>query len=65
MARRSDEPEAEPLDIVEGVIERVDLELAGVAGAGVDLPDRQAAAQPALAAPLNLAAIAINSGSDG
>src|SRR5208337_614298 len=35
--------EAEPFEIVEGVAERVDLELAAVAGAGVDMPDRETA----------------------
>ena len=47
MARRGDETEAEALEIVEGVVEGVDLELAAVAGAGIDLADRQAAAEPA------------------
>jgi hypothetical protein len=42
-----DEPDAEALDVVVRVAERVDLELAGVAGAGVDLPDRQRAAEDA------------------
>ena len=36
---RGDETEAEPLEIVEGVAQRVELELAAVAGAGVDMPD--------------------------
>ncbi len=43
MARRGDEAQAEPLEIVEGVAQRVDLELAAVAGAGIDLADREAA----------------------
>ena len=46
MARRGDEAQAEALEIVEGVVERVDLELAAVAGAGIDLADREAAAEP-------------------
>ena len=46
MARRGDEAEAKALDIVIGVVERVDLELAAVAGAGVDLADRRLAAEP-------------------
>ena len=47
MARRGDEAQAEALEVVERVVERVDLQLAAVAGAGVDLADRQAAAEPA------------------
>jgi hypothetical protein len=46
MPRRSDEAEAEPLDVVKGVVEGVDLEFAAVARAGIDLADRQAAPQP-------------------
>jgi hypothetical protein len=44
--RRGDETQPEPLEIVDRVVERVDLELAAVAGAGIDLADRQAAAEP-------------------
>ena len=40
MSGRRDEAEPETLDVVVGVAERVQLELARVAGAGVDLPDR-------------------------
>ena len=47
VARRGDEAQAEALEVVEGVVERVDLQLAAVAGAGIDLADRQAAAEPA------------------
>jgi hypothetical protein len=47
MARRGDEAEAEALEIVERVVERMDLQLAAIAGAGIDLADRQAAAEPA------------------
>src|SRR5207302_4803317 len=36
---------AEALDVVEGVVERVDLELAGVAGSRIDLADRETAPQ--------------------
>ena len=46
MTGRGDEVQAEALKIVEGVVERMDLELAAVAGAGIDLADRQAAAEP-------------------
>ena len=46
MARRGDEAQAEALEVVEGVVERVDLQLAAVAGAGVDLADRERAAEP-------------------
>ena len=41
VARRGDEAQAEALQIVEGIGERVDLQLAAVAGAGVDLADRR------------------------
>ena len=47
MARRGDEAQAETLEIVEGVVERVDFQLAAVAGAGIHLADREAAAEPA------------------
>ena len=46
MAGRGDEAQAEAFQIVEGIVEGVDLELAAVAGAGVDLADRQRAAEP-------------------
>src|SRR5262245_8867095 len=44
--RRCDEAQAEAFEVVEGVVERVDLELAAVAGASIDLTNRQAAAEP-------------------
>ena len=47
MARRGDEAQAEALEIVEGIVERMDFQLAAVAGAGIDLADREAAAEPA------------------
>src|SRR6516165_9011651 len=47
MARRGDEAKPETLEIIEGVVERVDFELAPVAGACVDLADRKAAAETA------------------
>src|SRR5207245_4658063 len=43
VAGRGDEADAEALDVVEGVVERVDLELAGVAGSRIDLADRETA----------------------
>ncbi len=46
MARRGDEAQAEPLEIVESVAERVNFEFAAVARAGVDRADRQRAAEP-------------------
>ena len=46
MARRGDEAQAEAFEIVERVVERVDFQFAAVAGAGIDLADRQAAAEP-------------------
>ena len=45
MARRGDEAQAEALEIVEGVVQRVDLELAAIAGPGIDLADGEAAAK--------------------
>src|SRR5262249_14230297 len=45
MARRSDETNAEALDIVDRIVERVDLELATVARARVDFTDREAPTQ--------------------
>ena len=47
MAGRGHEADAEALDVVEGVVERVDLELAAVAGTRVDLADAETAAEPA------------------
>ena len=47
MARRGDETQAEPLEIVEGVVERVDLELAAIAGAGIDLADGESCGRAA------------------
>ena len=46
MARRGDEAQAEAFEIVERVAERVDFQFAAVAGAGIDLADRQRAAEP-------------------
>ena len=43
--RTRDEPDAEPFDVVERVVERMDLELAAVARAGVDVANAQRAAQ--------------------
>ncbi len=45
MARRGDEVHAETLDAVVGVVERVNLQLAAVARAGIDGTDRQAAVE--------------------
>jgi hypothetical protein len=47
VARAGDELDAQALDVVVGVVERVDLQLAAVAGAGVDLADRQRLAEDA------------------
>ena len=44
MARRRHEPQAETLNVVKWIVERMDLELAAIAGAGVDLADGEAAA---------------------
>ncbi len=46
VARRGDEAKSEALEIVEHVIERMDLELAAVAGTGVDLANREGSAEP-------------------
>ena len=40
-----DEPNAQPLEVVEGVVEGVDLELATVAGACVDVTNAQRTAE--------------------
>ena len=44
---RSDEVDAEALEVVDGAREPADLELAAVAGSGIDLPDRERAAEQA------------------
>ena len=49
MARRGDEAQAEALEVVERVVERVDFEFAAIAGAGIDLADRERAAELARA----------------
>ena len=46
MPWRGDEAQAEAFEIVERVVQRMDLQLAAVAGAGIDFADRQAAAEP-------------------
>ena len=46
MAGRGDDVEAEALQVVVGVGGRGQLVLAGVAGAGVDVADRERAAPP-------------------
>ena len=55
MARRGDEAQAEALQVVERIVQRMDFQLAAVAGAGIDLADRQAAAEPALRRAVKLA----------
>ena len=47
MARTGDEADADALDVVIRIGERVDFQLAAVAGAGVDLPNRQRATERA------------------
>jgi hypothetical protein len=39
VARRSRKLDAETLDVIDRIVERVDFQLASVAGAGVDLAD--------------------------
>jgi hypothetical protein len=45
VARAGDEADAQPLDVVVGIVERVDLQLAAVARTGIDLADGQRLAQ--------------------
>ena len=45
MAWRSDKVDTEARDVVDRVIERVDFQLASVAGAGVDLSDGEGSAE--------------------
>ena len=47
MARRGHELEPKTLEIVNGIVQRMDLELAAIARTGIDLADGQAAAEPA------------------
>ena len=46
VARRGDKAQAEALEVVIGVAERMNLQLAPVAGAGIDFPDRQRPPEP-------------------
>jgi len=43
VAGTRDELDAEPLEVVVGIIERIDLELARIAGTGVDMTDGERA----------------------
>ena len=45
MARRGHELQAKPLDVVDRIVDGVDLELAAVARAGIDLADGKGAAE--------------------
>ncbi len=45
MARRRHEAEAEPLDVVERIVEGVDLQLAAVARPGIDFPNGERTAE--------------------
>ena len=45
MARRSDKVNTEALDVMDGVIERIDFQLTSVAGAGIDLSDGEGSAE--------------------
>ena len=45
MARRGDETQTEPFDIVEGIVEGVDLEFAAVARTGIDFANGQRPAE--------------------
>ena len=55
MARRGDEFQPEPLEIVEGVVQRVDFQLAAIARSGINLADGEAAAEPALRGTIEIA----------
>jgi hypothetical protein len=46
MARRGHEPDAEALEVVIGIVQGVDLQFASVAGAGIDLANRETPPEP-------------------
>ena len=52
VAGGGDEAQAEALQVVDHIVERVDFQLAAIARTGIDLPDRQAAAQPRARGPV-------------
>ena len=54
MARRGDEAQAEPFEVIERVCQSVDFELAAVAGTGIDLADRQRAAKAGARCPVDV-----------
>ena len=54
MARRGDKAQPEPLEVVERIVQRVDFQLAAIARAGIDLADRQAAAEPSAGGAVDL-----------
>jgi hypothetical protein len=54
MTRRRDEAQAEALQVVERVVQRMDFQLAAVAGAGIDLANCQTAAETALRGAVEL-----------
>ena len=56
VTRRGDKAQAKALEIVKGVVERVNFKLAAVAGAGIDLADGETAAERRRAARSRLAA---------
>ena len=45
MTRRRNEPETEALDVVVGIVQRVDFKFASIAGSGIDLPYGEAASE--------------------
>src|SRR5262245_46517268 len=45
MARRGDEAKAEPLDVVKGIVQGVDLQFAAVARTGIDFTNRKRPAE--------------------
>jgi hypothetical protein len=54
MPGRGDKAQPEPLEVIERIVQRVDFELAAVTRAGIDLADRQAAAEPRPGRPIDV-----------
>lgn len=55
MAGRGDEADAEAVEIVEGIAQRVDFQLAAIAGPRIHLADGKAAAEPRAGGGVELA----------
>ena len=54
MPGRGDEAEAEPLEVIEGVAEGVNLQFTSVAGARIDMPDGETSSEGLLGRLLGL-----------